>query len=161
MLKIMLSAICVLAAATPLASGAIAAYLKPADIGGRWQGDSYTREAGGKLTLDIVACEAGWCGIKIGDNNACGATALKLDGGTLEGESLAFSGTLELARGTEPYVIHSYLTPAADGAPATLQLIGDTGGVFRAYRRSFPFEAQLTRASDPVCHAPATVSSAD
>ena len=159
MLKVMVSAICVLGAAMPLVSNAGAAELKASDIAGRWQGDSYARDAGGKLTLDIVACGAGWCGIKIGDNNACGATALKLDGGTLEGESLAFSGTLELARGTEPYVIHSYLSPAADGAPATLQLIGDTGGVFRAYRRSFPFEAQLTRASDPTCHAPQSVSS--
>lgn len=161
MLKVMLSAICVLAAATPFASDAYAASLSAADIAGRWQGDSYTRETGGKLTLDIVACGTGWCGIKIADNNACGATALKLDGGTLEGENLVFKGTLELARGTEPYVIHSYLMPATDGAPATLQLIGDTGGQFRAYRRSFPFEAQLTRASDPVCHTPATVSSAE
>jgi len=159
MLRFMVSAICVLAAATPLASGAIAADVKAADIGGRWQGDSYARDAGGKLTLDIVACGAGWCGIKIGDDNACGNTALKLDGGTMDGENLLFTGTLELARGNEPYVIHTYLMPAAEGAPATLQLIGDTGGTFRAYRRSFPFEAQLTRASDPVCHAPQTVSS--
>jgi hypothetical protein len=153
MTRLIVCVICVVAAASQAD-----AELKPADIGGRWQGDSYTRETGGKLTLDIVACGAGWCGIKIGDNNACGATALKLDGGTLEGENLVFTGTLEFARGTEPYVIRSSLMPAAAGAPATLQLTGDTGGVFRAYRRSFPFEAQLTRASDPVCHAPQSVS---
>ena len=147
--------LCVVAAASQAS-----AELKPADIGGRWQGDSYARETGGKLTLDIVACGTGWCGIRVADNNACGDTALRLDGGTSEGENLLFTGTLELAKGTEPYVVHTVLMPAADGAPATLQLTGDTGGEFRAYRRSFPFEAQLARASDPVCHAPQTVSSA-
>jgi hypothetical protein len=161
MLKVMLSAICVLAAATPLATNAYAAGLSAADIAGRWQGDSYAREAGGKLTLDIVACGTGWCGIKIADNNACGATALKLDGGALEGDYMTFTGTLELAAGTEPYVVHASLFRPSDGTPIAMQITGDAGGQFRAYRRSFPFEAQLARASDPVCHAPATVSSAE
>ena len=31
------------------------------------------------------------------------------------------------------------------GRSLTLQITGDTGGEFRAYRRSFPFEAQLAR----------------
>ena len=57
MLKVFLSALCVLAAASPLFAGITAA-----NIAGRWQGDATPRDAGGPLTLDIVACGAGWCG---------------------------------------------------------------------------------------------------
>ena len=66
MLKVMVSAICVLAAAMPLASNASAAEIKASDIAGRWQGETYAQEKGGNLTLDIVACGAGWCGITRG-----------------------------------------------------------------------------------------------
>ena len=58
MLKVMVSAICVLAAAMPLASNASAAEIKASDIAGRWQGETYAQEKGGNLTLDIVACGA-------------------------------------------------------------------------------------------------------
>jgi hypothetical protein len=55
---------------------------------------------------------------------------------------------------------HGIFAPEPD-AKLTMQITGDTGGEYRAYRRSFPFEAQLARIKDPVCHAPATVSSLD
>ncbi len=158
MLKRTLSVICVLVAASPLVSDAIAADVKAADVAGRWEGDTYAREAGGKLALDIVACGAGWCGIKVA-NESCGGTALKLDGGAVEGDNLIFKGTLELAPGTEPYVVQAYLMPASEGSPMALQIIGDTGGQFRAFRRSFPFEAQMARTRDAVCKQPQTVSS--
>ena len=154
MSRLMVSAICVLVAASPAGAG-----LSAGDIGGRWQGGSYARDGGGPLTLDVVACGAGWCGIKVA-NESCGGTALKLDGGAAEGENLVFKGTLELAPGTEPYVVQAYLIPASEGSSMALQIIGDTGGEFRAYRRSFPFEATMARASDAVCHALQTVSSA-
>jgi hypothetical protein len=160
MLKVMLSALCVLAAASPL-SAAITA----ADIAGRWQGESYARDTGGPLTLDIVACGSGWCGVKVEVGDKCGGTALRIDSGTAEAGSdyIQFKGTLELAPGTEPYVVQTSLfVPAPDtpsGAQLTMQITGDTGGEFRAYRRSFPFEAQMVRIKDPVCHAPQTVSS--
>ncbi len=160
MLKVILSGLCVLAAASPL-SAAITA----ANIAGRWQGESYARDTGGPLTLDIVACGTGWCGVKVEANDKCGGTALKIDAGAAEAGSdyIQFKGTLELAPGTEPYVVQTSLfVPAPDapsGAPLTLQITGDTGGEFRAYRRSFPFEAQMVRVKDAVCHAPQTVSS--
>jgi len=158
-MKRMLSVICVLVAAA-LASGAIAADVKVTDVAGRWQGQSWRLEAGTQLTLDIVACGDGWCGIRVTGNDTCGGTALKLDGGAPDGDNLMFKGTLELAPGTEPYVVQAYLMPASEGSPLALQIIGDTGGEFRAYRRSFPFEATMARASDAVCHAPQRVSSA-
>lgn len=84
---------------------------------------------------------------------------LKLDGGAAEGDNIVFKGTLELAPGTAPYIVQTYLIPASENSPVALQIVGDTGGEFRAYRRSFPFEAQMARTRDPVCHAPRTVSS--
>jgi hypothetical protein len=161
MLKVILSALCVLAAASPLSAAFTAA-----SIAGRWQGESYARDAGGPLTLDIVACGTGWCGVKVEAGDKCGGTALKLDAGVAVepgDDYVRFTGTLQLAPGTEPYVVQtSIFMPVADdppGAPLKLQITGDTGGEFRAYRRSFPFEAQMARIKDAVCHAPQTVSS--
>jgi len=159
MLKVMLSSLCVLAAASPL-SAAITA----ASIAGRWQGDSYASDASGPFVLDIVACGAGWCGVKVEAGDKCGDTALKLDAGVAEtgNDYIQFKGTLQLAPGTEPYVVQtSIFLPVPDdppGAPLKLQITGDTGGEFRAYRRSFPFEAQMARVKEAVCHAPETVS---
>jgi hypothetical protein len=151
--KIMMSAICVLAAAP--SSAAITA----ANIAGRWEGQSYAREGGGKLTLDVVACGQGWCGIKVEAGDKCAGTALKIDGGTPEGTSLSFKGTLQLASGTEPYVVEAGLYAPDETTPLTLHILGDTGGEFRAYRRSFPFEVHMVRVRDAVCHAPQNVSS--
>ena len=154
MLKIMLSAVCVLAAASPVSAG-----VRAADIAGRWQGESYANEGGATLTLDIVACGAGWCGIKVGAGDACGGTALKVDAGAPEGENVLFVGTLELAHGTEPYTVHTTLMPASEDSPIALQITGDTGGQFRVFRRSFPFEAHMARTREAVCRVPQTVSS--
>jgi hypothetical protein len=56
--------------------------------------------------------------------------------------------------------VQSYLIPASENAPIALQITGDTGGEFRIYRRTFPFEAQMARTNDAVCKGPQTVSSA-
>ena len=160
MLKVILSGLCVLATASPLFAGITAA-----NIAGRWQGASYAGDAGGPLTLDIVACGTGWCGIKVDVGDKCGGTALKIDAGEAlpDSDYIQFKGSLQLAPGTEPYVVQTSLfMPTADtpsGAALTLQITGDTGGEFRAYRRSFPFEAQMARIKDAVCQAPETVSS--
>jgi len=160
MLRLMLSAVCVLAAAAPL--HAESPTLKATDISGRWQGDSYAiGGAPAKLTLDIVACGGRWCGVSVEANNSCGATALKLDAGQTTTDNVTFKGTLALARGTEPYTVQSYLIPASEGDPVRLQVIGDTGGTFRIFRRSFPFEAQLTRTRDAVCKPTEIISMAD
>jgi hypothetical protein len=163
MIRIIVGIVCVLAAASPAG-----AELTAASIAGRWQGENlgFARAAEScadgacTLTLDIQRCGAGWCGILVGRDNACGEEALKLEE-SKEGDVLSFKGTLALARGTEPYVVEANLLPASDGAPLILQLTGDTGGEFRAFRRSFPFQADLARASDAVCRLPQTVSLAE
>ena len=165
MLKRILGSICVLATAALLAAGAGAAgsSLKPIQIAGRWTGDTYLEKSGGPLTLDIVACGDAWCGIKVEAGDKCGGTALKVEYveplPDNQSDSLQFNGSLELAPGTEPYVVQAWMTPPQDNAGLSLQLTGDTGGEYRAYRRSFPFEAQMVRTQDAICHAPQTVSS--
>jgi len=109
-----------------------------------------------------VPCGNAWCGIKVEAGDKCGGTALKLESvqplGDPQSDSLQFDGSLELAAGTEPYVVQAWLIPRKDNGVLALQITGDTGGVYRAYRRSFPFEAQMARIKDAVCHAPQTVS---
>jgi hypothetical protein len=159
MLTPIVRVLCVLVAAAPFVTDAFAASLSTSDIAGRWQGTTWMRETGGELTLDIVACGGGWCGIRVAANDACTGTALKIGAGVVEEGNAQFEGTLELAAGTEPYTVHATILPPEDGKPLAMQITGDTGGVFRAYRRSFPFEAQMARTRDAVCKAPQTVSS--
>jgi len=144
----------------------------PADISGRWEGPTYELarrgdDCGGKpctLMLDVVRCATGWCGVEvIGSERRCGATALKLDGGEGNpGGNTLFKGKLELAQGTEPYVVEAYLLDFGEGAEKReLEIAGDTGGEFRMFRRSFPFHATLARISDAQCRPETTVSSLD
>jgi hypothetical protein len=161
---LMVGAICVLAAAPVTAQEAgpvapAAARIAAANIAGRWQGNSFAGDSLGPLTLDIVACAGGWCGIRVAANDTCAGVAMKVNAGSVEENNAQFEGTLELAPGTEPYTVHATIFPPEAGKPLAMQITGDTGGQFRAYRRSFPFEAALDRLKDAVCQAPQTVSS--
>jgi len=168
--------LCVLAGAGPVLAGEPAdgpAATAPAasEIAGRWQGPTYELarrgdDCDGKpcmLTLDVVACATGWCGVEvIGTEQRCGATALRLDGGDANpGGNTLFKGKLELAQGTEPYVVEAHLLNPGEeaGAKMELEIAGDTGGEFRMFRRSFPFHATLVRISDAKCRPETTVSS--
>jgi len=138
----------------------------PADIGGRWQGASYEMSRRRacedddcrQLTLDISRCGEGWCGIEVAKGGGCGGTALKINAGEAEGARSLYRGELKLAEGTEPYTVEAYLSPRADGVAADLEIIGDTGGEFRMFRRSFPFHTALSRTGDAVCHPEKSVS---
>lgn len=154
--------LCLLAPMAPV----VAADVKPTQtqIAGRWTGGTYDPKIGSPITLDIVACATGWCGIKVEAGDKCGGTALKVEYVEPLGppsNSLQFDGTFEVAAGTEPYVVRAWLVPPSENHPLHLQIAGDTGGIYREYRRSFQFEAQMVRVGDAVCHAPATVSSLD
>ncbi len=141
------------------------------DLTGRWEGRTFElarrgADCDGKpctLTLDLVRCASGWCGVEvIGTGRRCGATALKLDGGEGNpGGSTLFRGKLALAQGTEPYVVEVYLVTMNEdaGAMRELQIAGDTGGEFRMFRRSFPFNATLAQTGEAKCRPESTVSS--
>lgn len=173
----MLTGLCGLALAIPLAAGATEPAPAPqptaADLSGRWEGATYEMsrmksECAGRnkgpctLTLDVSRCGSGWCGVEVsGAERRCAATALKLDGGG-RGEATTasvFKGNLSLAKGTEPYVVEVYLiAPVGDEPVPQLQIIGDTGGEFRMFRRSFPFSATLAKVGDAKCQPESTVS---
>jgi hypothetical protein len=166
MTKLILGALCVAAAAAAVSAVQPAGAVGAASIAGRWQGPNYMLSArapdceGGRctLTLDIVPCGTGWCGIEVASDNKCGGTALKLDAGEGGGSSTVFKGSLELARGTEPYVVQAYLVPSSGDDKEWLEIQGDTGGEFRVFRRSFPFNAHLVRAGDAICRTEKPVS---
>ena len=154
-----LAGVWLLAALVPVVAGAATRELKTADIAGHWSGTSYAEKSRSILTLDIVACGTGWCGIKVEEAEKCGGAALKLNSDAVGENGALFEGTLELAQGTEPYRIQATIFPPEDGKPLEMRIIGDTGGEFSPIRRSFPIEAALARVKDAVCHAPQTVSS--
>jgi len=159
MLESICSAFLLLAALIPLSGAAAARELKATEIAGRWTGASYSDVGSGTLTLDIVSCGAGWCGVKVEAGDKCGGTALRLTRGIVEENNAQFEGTLVLAAATEPYTIRATIFPPEEGKPLEMQMTGDTGGVYRAFRRSFPFESGMSRVQEAVCYAPETVSS--
>lgn len=169
--------VCVLAAAGAALAENEATVEQPApvaaaaDLEGRWEGRAYelsrrvdcsADDQPCTLTLDVARCATGWCGVEVtGAERRCGATALKLDGGTVSGGgNPLYKGQLELAKGTEPYVIEAYLlAPSGDEKAPQLEIAGDTGGEFRVFRRTFPFNATLARVSGATCKPETTVSS--
>jgi hypothetical protein len=142
----------------------------PADLSGRWEGRTFELaratncgETPCTLTLDLSRCATGWCGVEVlGTEKKCGGTALKLDAGEAGANNTLFKGKLELAKGTEPYVVEvNLMTWAGDEPKTQLQITGDTGGEFRMFRRTFPFNATLARSGDAQCRPETTVSLLD
>lgn len=113
------------------------------DLSGRW---SATNPA---VTIDVVRCGSGWCGIEVVDSATCGRTALRLD--AIAGRQ-AWTGKLELKPGAQPYVVRAALIDS--NGRASLDLQGHTGDGFEIWRRTYPFEALLARQGDAVCVAP-------
>ncbi len=108
------------------------------------------------LTYDIVACGDDWCGIAVSETTPCGAVALKMSRDTVKNRPNKFTGKLELAKGSAPYVVEGWYsapdTKAGEGSDkAHLNFVGDTGGELLMMRRSFPFQAELARVGEPVC----------
>lgn len=163
-----LALVCVAAGAGPAlaadapsqASPEVVAPTKLEDISGRWQGrfraygakrSSCTGEDCNRLTLDVSRCGSAWCGVVVPKEGGCGETAMRLDGPRADGREAAFTGTLKLAEGTEPYTVRTSGIARDSVDPATMWIIGDTGGELRMFRRSFPFEATMARQGDAVC----------
>lgn len=160
------------AAAGDVEDKAAATAASAIDLAGRWTGrhHSYSMRApaaetcGGKsctLTLDIVACDAGWCGIMVpgeahGDK-PCGAVALRVTTSPKDKTHSTFTGKIELAKGSAPFVIEAWYRPPGSTAgeghdQAHLNMVGDTGGgEMLMMRRSFPFSAELARTGDAQC----------
>jgi hypothetical protein len=127
-----------------LCVGAMAADtpLTEKDLAGRWNAQNRA------LTLDIAPCGGRWCGVQVADG-VCGATVLQLD--PLPDEhGIHFTGRLELAAPTQPYVVRASLVRLPDGT-LTVHMIGNTGPDVELFRRTFPFSAMMVRLGEPAC----------
>ena len=129
-------------------------------IGGRWVGSPHVLGADRnrcdgtacKLTLDIVKCGEGWCGIEVAKDGACLTTALRLGTGTIDFWRASFQGKLELAQFTEPYMVEASLSVKPDGGHApVLAIYGNTGPELMLFRRTFPFHMHMERTADATC----------
>ena len=137
---------------------------------GRWTGqfggssgysESCTSAAGCKLTLDIVACGADWCGTRIDDKGGCAGAALRLTLTPKQPENasvVSFNGQLELVRGSSPYYVQAWSQRVGTDATPTLRMVGDSGGEIRILRRTFPFSVSLARTDKAHCRADAKTS---
>ncbi len=141
--------------------------LTPINLAGRWSGPHYgfaskrilkgeEPAAPNTLTYDIVSCGDDWCGITVTAEATCGAVALKMARDPKSGRGNAFSGKLELAKGSAPYVVEAwYSAPKSKAGEGSenphLHFVGDTGGELLMMRRSFPFQAEMARVGEPVC----------
>ncbi len=147
-----------------MAGGTARAGTKEADLAGRWLGSKSELsrskacaegEACNALTLDVSRCGEGWCGVEVLSSGKCGATALKFALTTVkELPSPSYRGTLSLAKSTEPYVVEVAFQVYSIGTEPEephLSIIGDTGGEFHMFRRTFPFHSILSKTGPAVC----------
>ncbi len=134
--------------------------ITPITIAGRWSGLQYSStfvpprtsgESQRNLTLDIVACEPGWCGILISQDQRCGAVALHLHQTSSKNRNGIFEGKLELAKGAAPFVVQASYYEKDGSKTPTLNVIGDTGRELLLMRRSYPLQAELARSGDAQC----------
>jgi len=159
MTRLILIALCALAPAFD----ASARTLQPSDIAGRWRGANASPGRCSyepcKVTFDIVQCGTGWCGIEVKESGSCGGRTLTLNAGVARSETeMLFEGRLELAPGTEPYVVEVGLIPSRDGDDLLLEVVGATAGEFRFLARDFPFSALLVRSGEAICETEKPVS---
>jgi hypothetical protein len=151
-------------ALTPAAAGE--ATPTTADLSGRWNGELYgaakaARACGDDscaLTVDISRCGTDWCGVRVEDGKCVPGIALKLtpEVTTPDGEAFVveeFSGKLEIAQNTQPYVVKAHWRePLASepGAVPQLELGGATNGKLMVMR-FFPLNTVLARTGDAAC----------
>ena len=136
------------------------AHAVPISLGGRWAGQYYGYGSGGddgrcgdtgcRLTYDVVACKEGWCGIAVKDDKTCGTAGLHLAVEPAAGDHV-FKGRLELAKGAAPYAVQAWYDADKETGVAQLHFVGNTGSELLMFRRSYPFEANLTRTGDAAC----------
>jgi hypothetical protein len=152
------------------APGALAEDAGKPSLEGRWTGqfggssghsEGCAGAGGCKLTLDIVACGADWCGTRIDDNGGCAGAALRLTLTTKQSENVdvaSFKGQMELVKGSSPYYVQAWSQRVGTDATPTLRMVGDSGGEIRVLRRTFPFSASLVRTDKAHCRADAKTS---
>jgi hypothetical protein len=134
--------------------------LKPSDVSGRWSraissAKQPCNDVSCRVAYDIVRCGEGWCGVEVEDAKECGRVAIRLDAGAVRPPGVEFVGRYEKAEGSEPYTIKANLhssDPQRVGQ-IILTMMGNTGGEFQPWRRTFPLHMVLVRNGEAICRA--------
>lgn len=116
---------------------------------GRWVANNQS------LTLDLLRCGDGWCGIEVTQAGACGRTVLRARSDDDDGQ---LTGRLELATDSQPYMIAATLYRRSPSDPGTLMISGHTGNRFEAWRRTYPYSVTFARSGDVTCRPDPKVS---
>lgn len=149
----------------PSAYGAFAAdvaassNIEASALAGRWSGNYFgyaaVRERCGghpcTLTIDLSPCASGWCGVLVKEGGGCGGLAMTVQVGKGDETYRQFDGHLTLDPKAASYTIQATLWTEAESKRPRLGIIGDTGKELMFMRRSFPFQAELSRTGDAVC----------
>lgn len=148
-------------------------------FGGRWIGFSEPGEENSlantegcrqypkscRVALDVIRCDAGWCGIEIDNNGTCGAVVLRFDMNRQRPHPNPnvhqFEGSLVLTKTSlmsvylpwdKPYVAYVELGDPDPRRPPSLYLLvtmDQPSLMSRSF--SYHYTAQLDRTGDAVC----------
>jgi hypothetical protein len=144
-----------LAAATMLAAFCVGDVAK-ADVQqpyeGRWVASNKS------LTLDLLRCGDGWCGVEVTQAGACGRTVLRARSNNDDDERYQLTGRLELATEGQPYMIAITLYQRSPSDPGELLISGHTGNRFEPWRRTYPYEMAFARSGEVTCRPDPKVS---
>jgi len=106
------------------------------------------------LTLDLLRCGDGWCGVEVTKSGSCGRTILRVANGTGDNEG-QLTGRLDRDPQAQPYAIAINLYRRNPNEPGTMMISGhsrsDTVTEFRPWRRVYPYMVSFTRVGDPAC----------
>lgn len=146
-------------AANDTAKAATSDHKKLDGLAGRWSGSYYGYSAvrakcGGRactLIIDISPCQAGWCGVIVQEGGKCGGMGMTMIDAKKGGTYPKLEGHLTLDPKAAGYVIQATLLSNSKSDLRHLSIYGDTGKELSFMRRSFPFQAELTRVGDAVC----------
>jgi len=105
------------------------------------------------LTLDLLRCDDGWCGIEVTAGGSCGRTILRAAKDP-DNDNGQLTGRVELEVQNPPYTIAMHLFRRNPNDPETLVIHGETHGrtsQFGWVRRIYPYTAEFVRVGATTC----------
>lgn len=117
------------------------------DLTGRWTSGHY------KYAVDIAKCGDEWCGVRLKNDQSCGAVVLRLTPMTTPNSPAMLTGTLDLQPEVENYKVSVTFDRASDGKPSSLHMLGDPDVAPSFMTRTIKFYDLLARSGEAVCKA--------
>lgn len=117
------------------------------DLGGRWTSDRL------HYVIDIGKCGEEWCGVRLNDDEICGATVLRLRLPAETNGLAKLTGTLDLRPEVTPYKVSVTFETVGDVKPIRIEMLGDPDEAPSFMTRTIKFYDQLARTGDATCKA--------